>query len=262
MPKKTAVALAVALLVALLAAGAASGAEEYVALGDSYSSGTGTGEYYNEECRRSENSYAKLIGRQRANTKVVLRACSGAETADVTAHQLDALSAATRWVTITAGGNDAGFARVLEECAKPAWAADCGKRITAARRFIKRELPGRLRDLYEEVADRAREATVIVLSYPRLFKGVDCDAATFFSKREMERLNETADLLRDKTSRYARAAGPRFLFRDAIPAFAGHAVCSRSAWINGLEHPLRESFHPNRSGHRKGYAPLVRSVMR
>jgi hypothetical protein len=77
----------------------------------------------------------------------------------------------------------------------------------------------------------------------------------------MERLNDTAELLRDKTSRYARSAEGRFRFRDAIPQFARHAVCSRNEWLNGLEHPISESYHPNRAGHRSGYAPLVRSVI-
>jgi lysophospholipase L1-like esterase len=261
MLKRINAAAAGAIAVALLAAVPAHGAQEYVALGDSYSSGTGTGSYYNEECQRSNRSFAQVVDAERPNTDLRLAACSGAETTDVLARQIDTLSGGTRWVTITIGGNDAGFARVVSACAKPKWAADCGKEITEARHYIKRRLPERLEAVYDAIERRAPHATTIVLSYPRMFKGEDCDAGTFFSRREMERLNETAGLLRDKTRRYALSTGPAFRFRDAIPRFEGHALCSRHEWLNNLTHPIRESFHPNRAGHRSGYAPLVRSVM-
>jgi len=50
-------------------------------------------------------------------------------------------------------------------------------------------------------------------------------------------------------------------FKDAIPGFVGHAVCSSSEWVNGLSNPVEESFHPNRAGHSSGYEPLVRAVI-
>ena len=77
----------------------------------------------------------------------------------------------------------------------------------------------------------------------------------------MSRLNTTADMLRDKLRAAATRAGTNFVFRDAIPGFVGHAVCSSSEWINGLSNPTSESYHPNRSGHASGYTPLVRSVL-
>lgn len=111
------------------------------------------------------------------------------------------------------------------------------------------------------IKSRSPTATVIVLSYPRLFMGVDCNAGTFFSSDEMTRLNQTADLLRDTTRSRVTAAGTNFRFKDAIPPFVGHAVCSSTEWVNGLSNPIGESYHPNRTGHSSGYAPLVRAVM-
>jgi hypothetical protein len=67
--------------------------------------------------------------------------------------------------------------------------------------------------------------------------------------------------LRDVTSARTAAAGANFRFKDAIPPFVGHAVCSSTEWLNGLSNPVGESYHPNRTGHGSGYAPLVRSVM-
>jgi hypothetical protein len=74
----------------------------------------------------------------------------------------------------------------------------------------------------------------------------------------MTKLNATADLLKNITS--ARAAAHGFIFKDAIPPFTGHAVCSSSEWLNGLSNPTSDSYHPNRLGHSLGYEPLVRSV--
>jgi hypothetical protein len=63
----------------------------------------------------------------------------------------------------------------------------------------------------------------------------------------------------DTTRGRAHAAG--FTFKDAIPPFIGHAVCSSTEWINGLSNPVSESYHPNRNGQRYGYTPLVRAVI-
>ena len=72
------------------AATAAPG-DSYVALGDSYSSGTGTRDYLADgtSCQRSARAYPSLIASARG-LDLNFRACSGATTADVTsAHQLD-----------------------------------------------------------------------------------------------------------------------------------------------------------------------------
>jgi hypothetical protein len=91
--------------------------------------------------------------------------------------------------------------------------------------------------------------------------GEDCNGGTFFSGDEMTRLNQAADLMRDVIRGRVAAAGPQFTFKDAIGPFTGHAVCSRTAWLNGLSKPVTESYHPNRSGHSSGYLPLVRQVV-
>ena len=88
----------------------------------------------------------------------------------------------------------------------------------------------------------------------RIFNGEDCNAGTYFSPAEEERLNATADLL-DTTIR-GRADAYRFSFADPRSSFAGHAVCDTTEWVNGLSNPVSESYHPNRGG-QAGYANLV-----
>ena len=248
-------------VLALMGAGAATAsAEQLVALGDSYSSGTGTRTYYDSGCKRSTYAYAHIVDVQRPNTEVNMTACSGARTGDVLNNQLGPLTSSTRWVTITIGGNDAGFSDVIIECAQPGWASNCDGAINTAQAYINNTLKGRLNLVYDAIRSRAPNATVIVLGYPRLFMGVDCNGGTWFSSSEMTRLNQTADLLRTRIAEQVATEGSRFVFKDAIPPFVGHAVCSSSEWINGLSWPVDESYHPNRTGHSAGYVSLVRQV--
>lgn len=245
-------------VLALLLAAATALADNYVALGDSYSSGVGTREFYESTCKRSVYAYPRLVAADRAGTNLIFKACSGATTASVTSEQLGALSSTTNIVTITVGGNDAGFSRIITSCALP-WPYSCEGELTEAERFVTTTLPGRLETLYGAIHTDAPNARVIVLDYPRLWMGVNCNLATFFSSTEMSRMNHIADLM--KTVMQERATAHSFTFEDAIPPFIGHAICSESEWLNGLSNPVEESYHPNRTGHRSGYEPLVRAVI-
>ena len=104
------------------AAPADAAAPSYVALGDSYSSGTGTRSYLADgtSCLRSVYAYPSLIASAKGYA-LNFRACSGAKIPDVSSTQLSALTASTAYITISVGGNDAGFADVLTTCAQPAW---------------------------------------------------------------------------------------------------------------------------------------------
>ncbi|PUB31955.1 GDSL-like lipase/acylhydrolase family protein [Promicromonospora sp. AC04] len=234
--------------------------ESYVALGDSYSSGTGTRSYIADgtDCLRSTYAYASLTAAAKSYS-LNFRACSGAVVADVTNSQLSALSSSTRYVTISVGGNDAGFADVLTECALPAWASDCAGTVAAARTFISNTLPGRLNTLYTSIRTRAPNAKVVVVGYPKIFMGEDCNLATFFSPEDETALNNAVVLINSVTSTAASAKG--FTFVNPVSRFTGHAVCDSTEWINGFSDPVRESYHPNRLGHANGYLPLVSGVL-
>ena len=134
----------------------------YVALGDSYSSGTGTRSYLADgtSCQRSVYAYPSLDAAA-LGLSLTFRACSGATVADVSATQLSALTSSTAYVTISVGGNDAGFADVLTTCALPGWLSNCNKAIDGARNVISATLPTRLAKLYssEAAMDNARAAT-------------------------------------------------------------------------------------------------------
>ncbi len=249
-----AVGALVALIVSALPAHAA--APSYVALGDSYSSGTGTRSYLNDgtDCLRSVYAYPSLIASAKGYA-LTLRACSGATVSDVNNTQLSSLSGSTAYVSISVGGNDAGFADVLTTCALPSWASNCSGAISRAQSFIRYTLPGRLDGLYAQIRSRAPQARVTVVGYPRIFNGRDCNAFTWFSSTEESKLNATADLINSVIAGRAAAAG--FSFANPTSRFIGHAVCDSPEWINGLSWPIVESYHPNRTGHASGYTPTV-----
>ncbi|MFG2041630.1 SGNH/GDSL hydrolase family protein [Dactylosporangium sp. NPDC048998] len=232
----------------------------YTALGDSYSSGVGTRSYYSDgtSCQRSQYAYPVLVKSQIGATTFVFAACSGAKVGDVLNTQLGSLSASTTHITLSVGGNDAGFGSVISKCALP-WPYTCWGEINNANAYITNTLPGALDNLYNRIRALAPNARVVIVGYPRLFNESDCQSLSRISPGEQVELNHTADLL--ATTIQSRAVAHGFAFADPRPSFKGHAVCDATEWINGISNPTSESYHPNQTGHASGYTPLVKNAL-
>lgn len=248
----------IALCLGVLVPAAAASASQYVALGDSYSSGVGSRVFYEEEgsCDRSPYAYGPLIAGRRGYS-LSFEACSGAKTSDVIKNQLGPLSSTTSLVTITIGGNDAGFSEVMLNCAL--YYFTCGSSIKEADEFIEKTLPGLLKTTYKDISERATKAFVVVLGYPHLFtsEGTTCNVNFLTSGHEKE-LNHSADLLDGVIRKAAEAAG--FTFVDPREAFLSHEICSSDEWLNGQSNPLSESYHPNTQGQEE-FASEIEAVL-
>ncbi len=248
----------VALCAGMLVPVAVASASQYVALGDSYSSGVGTRVFYSEEgsCSRSPEAYGPKIAAARGYT-LSFQACSGATSTEVNSKQLGTLSSSTALVTITIGGNDAGFSNVILNCAL--YYFTCGSAIGEANSFIANKLPALLDTTYNDIRAKATTAHVVVLGYPRLFtaEGKTCNV-NFLTSSNEKKLNETGDKLDGVIS--ARAAAHGFTFVDPRSAFSSHEVCSSSEWLNGQSNPLSESYHPNVSG-QADFTSQIESVL-
>lgn len=237
-------------------AGVASAlAENYVALGDSYASGTGAGSYGTSgSCQRSANAYAPLWASGHG-ASLTFVACAGAQTADVLNNQVAALSTATTLVTISIGGNDAGFADVMMTCTLESDSA-CVNRVNEAKAFAQSVLPGRLDTVYATIRSRAPNARVVVLGYPRVMSSGFC---WWMSSTKRNALNSAADMLSSVTAGRVAAAG--FTYEDVRDNFAGHEVCTSSPWIHGVNWgAVGESYHPNATGHASGYLRALTGV--
>jgi lysophospholipase L1-like esterase len=244
---------------------AAAAADNYVALGDSFSSGVGTGSYtLSSSCKRSVYAYPYLLSQQRAGTSLNFVACSGATTTDLLNTQLAAVSSSTTIVTMTIGGNDIGFSNLIYQCT----VADCSAALDSTRANLESTLGSRLDSVYSQVQGRAAAtAKIVVLGYPREFGSSSCLGRFGVTSTERAKANQLADAL-DATISLHVSKFPGITFQSApityesaVSAFASHAVCSSTPWLNGLNlFNTSESYHPNKSGHSSGYLPLVRLV--
>lgn len=250
-------ALLVALGTSALIGGqpAQAAAPAYVALGDSYSSGVGAGDYDSDsgDCKRSDNAYPVLWANANAPSSFSFTACSGAVTDDVINNQLGPLSADTGLVSISIGGNDAGFADAMTTCVLQGESA-CVDRIDEARGYISDTLPGKLDAVYTAIREKAPNATVVVLGYPRFYKlNGECWAG--LSETSRAAINTAADDLAAVTA--DRAAAHGFVFGDVRSTFTGHELCSGDPWLHSVELNISESYHPTAEGQSGGYYPVL-----
>ncbi|WP_393059025.1 SGNH/GDSL hydrolase family protein [Streptomyces sp. LN549] len=248
-------AAAAALGMAQPASAAAGG---YVALGDSYSSGVGAGSYLSDsgDCRRSTKSYPYLWAAANSPSSFAFVACSGATTSSVASGQLGALSSSTSLVSVTAGGNDVGFADVMQDCVLSS-EATCVASVNSAVGQMNSALPSRLGSLYTSIHSRAPQAHVVVLGYPRFYKiGGSCIAG--LTETERTAINNASDVLNGVIAKQAANAG--FTFSSVVDEFTGHELCSGDAWLNSVSIPVYNSYHPKAVGQSNGYLPAFRSV--
>ena len=233
---------------------------DYVALGDSYSSGVGAPPYdpASGSCLRSPRGYPQLWATSHTVSSFQFVACGGATTDDVLGSQVAALNANTDLVSITIGGNDVGFASTLSSCVLGSDSA-CVNAVNAGRTAATTTLPARLDNTYAAIRARAPNARVVVLGYPRLISPTGSCGLFNLSTVKRTALNEGADVLAGVIAGRASAAG--FVHVDARARFEGHGACGSSPWINRFNLlSVTESFHPNATGYAQGYLPLLNGV--
>lgn len=276
-----AVALLAAAAVLAIPEGAAARPAAYVALGDSYSAGplipSPVGPL---GCLRSDSNYPHLVA---ARLGLVLRdaTCSGAQTWDMTRTQhippgdpnppqLDSLDVGTRIVSLTIGGNDAGFSSVLADCVTfDPFATPCRRRyvsdgrdrlrrrITAVEPLVARVLAG--------IHARAPRARVFLFNYPAIFKerGGGCWPRQPFTAADVGYLRAKGRELNRMLARAAAAEQATLL--DWYSASVGHDSCraARIRWVEPLlPGSLAAPVHPNARGMRAAAALLLAAIRR
>ena len=249
----------------------------YAALGDSYSSGVGSETTASDRnpldrCHRTSKAYYHQVSKAFGFAKGSgFWACSGATTADVLKGkageppQIGRIGPGTSLVTLSIGGNDVGFSKVLAGCVvKLPWGKSCtrqGADIADRMAELRTSLPG----LLDKITAKAPRARVIVMGYPKAFSevsGVDGDNITVSDQRWLnQRAHDLGRLIQqsaaDADAQIAARNGRGSVeFVDAYSAFAGHEVGSQDPYMNGLALNLSalkaepRSYHPTAAGHR------------
>ncbi|HEX6681819.1 MAG TPA: SGNH/GDSL hydrolase family protein [Candidatus Limnocylindrales bacterium] len=255
----------------------------YVALGDSFASGSGAGNYEvggGSNCLRSENSYPRVLvasnpgvfnlGRKRAWGSPGFRACHDATIDTVRGSQMvvnfqDTITRDVRLVTLSVGGNDLGYGPKLRNCIEN----DCsgGPLVT-----LDETLPvkTRLMQLYRDIRSKmATNGKLVVVTYPRIFPtGVfnpnDCIlTAQKVKPAELTRINDAWNLVNLMIATAVSDVGdPNVVLLEVSDAFRGRDMCGPGEqWANGVMAKIdlipeevspfnfKESFHPNDGGH-------------
>jgi len=242
----------------LLATTPANAAVNYVALGDSYASGLGAGNYSGGSCDRSSNAYPVLWANAHAPSSFSFVACSGATTTDVINSQLSAVSSSTTLISVTIGGNDVGFSSVMETCVLGS-TSDCVNAVTQAENEARTQLPGNLDTLYSDIRARAPGAEVVVVGYPEFYDLSKSSTCIGLSTTDRTYLNQGADVLDSVIATEAAKYG--FGFGDVRSAFGGHEICDSSSWLHSVDwFNLGDSYHPTASGQSGAYYPVFSSA--
>lgn len=237
---------------------AAASSVNYVALGDSYASGVGAGNYISSSgsCDRSTNAYPAKWAAAHSPASYVSVACSGATTTSVINSQLSPLSSGTTLVSITIGGNDVGFSNIMTTCVLEG-TDQCVSAVQSAENYAQSTLPGLLNNLYNQIRSHAPNARVVVLDYPVFYQ-----LNTFcigLSDESHAKIDEGINLLDGIIKTAASQHG--FVFGDVRSLFVGHQLCSGNDWLHSLNiFDITESYHPTASGQSGGYLPVFTST--
>jgi lysophospholipase L1-like esterase len=253
--RKLAVGLPV-LAAGLAAAAIATGGQaraatvNYVALGDSYSSGVGAGST-SGSCEQSPNAYPSLWAKA-SGASFTFAACTDATTTDVINSQLSALSAATTLVSVTAGGDDVGFPSIMETCVLES-TSSCESAVAKAETYASTTLPGNLDKMLADIRAKAPSAKIIVVGYPD-FYDTSVSLCIGLSSADHQTLdagiNDLDGILATAAAKYSDT------FADVRSKFAGHELCDGSAWLNSVTLPIGNSYHPTATGQKSGYLPV------
>ncbi|WP_455835312.1 SGNH/GDSL hydrolase family protein [Pseudarthrobacter siccitolerans] len=256
---------------------------DYVALGDSYTAGTGAGTFPAlTPCIKTPGGYVDVVEETRRVNLVVNAACHGSlltydpdiqhdPRIPYVHQQIDvlitsgALTADTELVTLTAGANDVGVTGVLVTCLTQSPQA-CLAAVQASAAFFP-EMQTKLVAALQRIRTAAPNAEIVVFGYPRLF-----DPTIPFAQIDpgvLNAINTAVDALNDSIEAAVNYSGTGAVFVDVTNRFKGHAVNSDNPWIFFTAPSLApdgslifdpRNFHPNLAGHRAYASALLAAI--
>jgi hypothetical protein len=261
---------------------------QYLALGDSYSSGEGAYNYelgtdvHDNKCHLSTLSYPYLISASQSYSTFHSVACSGATSDNVingvprypnvptpnslgdwmpgTSDQMQKLRLANpNIVTVGIGGNDIDFAGIVRRCTFD-FSGTCYSSNAERLKLVDLidNQYANLRNEYQQIKGATKQtAKIYVIGYPQVANpsGTHC-GNSFLNTEEIALSNQIVNHLNYVIQQAAIAAGVQYI--DVSGALNGHQLCdpaSSNIAVNGMtvgQEKLHiigaESFHPNLLG--------------
>src|SRR5690606_10146056 len=239
---------------------------DYLALGDSFASGEGAYNYFEEtdtnenRCHLSRDSYPYLIGQTLNLDSYNSVACSGAVMYNITnepqyidiphPNNLGGLLPGFRKqlhyvkklepdvITVGIGGNDIGFGEITRRCVDPREGApSCYKTYESRKELLLliNEQFKKLTNIYETLRED-NNTRVYALAYPKLAEeNGSCSFNVLLQHDEIELSNYLIEHLNKVIKAAADKAG--VFYTDIPEAFSGHKLCqtpTHNVAVNGL----------------------------
>jgi lysophospholipase L1-like esterase len=258
----------------------------YIALGDSYSSGVGApASTRDRTCGRSDSAWPLLLQPVLpSKPALTFKACSGATTLNVLPvgtpvagpepinrvddpiPQITALQTArdpaNTLVTITIGGNDAQVSTIMAQCL--ARNLTVCNATTIARRLTDVVAP-RLEQTFRALKKAGRGADIVAVGYPYLVAAPKkrCSATIGLVPDNIRTvIRDGIDQANAAIKKAAENAQIHSITKEVRDEFAGNEACSLSTdFINTITVPrgasIAGAFHPNVAGN-QAYARAVR----
>ncbi|HEY9131062.1 MAG TPA: SGNH/GDSL hydrolase family protein [Dyella sp.] len=258
-----------------------SDAPQYVAVGDSYGSGTGLYPQSNATCGRYEANAPAILG-QLQGWSVDDRSCAGA-TVEFgffrpwyeQPAQMKAIQSETQYVSVHFGGNDTSFSRLLWNCdlrqqtERIEHGSPCKDWYEAGDFPIQLDLDGLQPWLVQAMASirqRSPHAKVVLVGYPAIFPedSNQClwnnrlDYAGLFTQDDITWFRELQKSINRILKETAEQNGAGYA--DLYAHFQGHDVCQKNGlrWIASINptgtvppegNDPWAALHPTRAGH-------------
>ncbi|MFC4595678.1 SGNH/GDSL hydrolase family protein [Sphingobium tyrosinilyticum] len=231
----------------------------YVALGSSFAAGPGIdpAERPRTRCARSMLNYAHQLAARRRLTLVDV-SCGGATTAHLLGPwnelppQLDSVTADTRLVTVTIGGNDVGYVGRLfgASCRASATNPSVCPRLPEPSDEDWEKLHASMKRIATEVKYRAPLARLIFVDYVTLLPEEGSCQATPMGSEDAGKMRAVARRLADLTAQAAQEAGAEILSAWALSR--NHTPCQPEPWAAGVPYKggpkVLAAYHPTLLG--------------
>lgn len=235
--------------------------DQYVALGDSYTSAPGVGTTTGPAgCLRTDGNYPHLLAAA-LDVELTDVSCGGAKTDDMTQPQalgseevpaqVDAVTGDTDLVTLSIGANNGSvYGNLVVSCARLAVADPTGAPCSD----LAQKNPDVLPEVFDGVAadivatvdailDRAPKARIVIVGYPQIIPAQGTCSLLPLAEGDYAFGRGVLQEFVEAQEKAAREAGAEYV--DVWAASEGHDICSEDPWVAGFK-PAKAgtAYHP------------------